>query len=564
MKNKIFLFLIIILAAGLRFNKITSLPALNADEAALGYNAYSLLKTGMDEHGASWPLVFKSFGDYKPGVYVYLAMPFVKLFGLNVLSVRMPGLILSIVSVWLVYLLVGVLFKKKSQDSSSSDLKVDCLALLSALMLAISPWHIHFSRGAWETQVSLTFLLLGVYGFLKGLKNSWWFLVWIISFVLSIYTYHSMRLIVPLIALGLVFIFWKNLGGEIRKIGLLKFIKKKKVLILSLVLGMVLMIPLAVSLTGESGLSRAEGVSIFADSGPAWRANEARGLHADFNNWKVKLLHNKPLYYGLRFYDNYLRHFSANFLFVNGDEIQRNKVFGFGQLYLVSVPFVFAGLLSLLRNLRKSSSKLILFWLLVAPIPAALTFQSPHALRSLNMVVPWAVITAMGIYDIAFNKKGVAFMKSLAIFITTILFVWDLGRYLFNYYRLTVPNYPFSSQYTFNNLVPWTESVKDNYDCVYVTDRYDQPYILFLFFSKYDPAKFQQEGLLTPRDKFGFSTVRNYSNYHFGSIEDFDKLKSECGHSLVIGTLDEIPDDQNVLRKFSYQGVVYFEAVNLN
>ncbi|PJC80059.1 hypothetical protein CO009_02840, partial [Candidatus Shapirobacteria bacterium CG_4_8_14_3_um_filter_35_11] len=67
MPTKIKLILIILLAVALRFWNINSLPSLNPDEAALGYNAYSLLLTGKDEHGQAWPIHFKSFGDYKPG-----------------------------------------------------------------------------------------------------------------------------------------------------------------------------------------------------------------------------------------------------------------------------------------------------------------------------------------------------------------------------------------------------------------------------------------------------------------------------------------------------------------
>ena len=65
------------------------------DEAALGYNAYSILETGRDEYGQILPIIFKSFGDYKPGFYVYLTLPFIKVFGLNELSVRLPSIILG-------------------------------------------------------------------------------------------------------------------------------------------------------------------------------------------------------------------------------------------------------------------------------------------------------------------------------------------------------------------------------------------------------------------------------------------------------------------------------------
>ena len=89
--NKLPLIIILLVAFLIRFINLGNTPALNPDEAALGYNAYSLIETSKDEHGISWPLHFKSFGDFKPGGYVYLALPFIKVFGLNTTAVRLPN-----------------------------------------------------------------------------------------------------------------------------------------------------------------------------------------------------------------------------------------------------------------------------------------------------------------------------------------------------------------------------------------------------------------------------------------------------------------------------------------
>src|SRR3989344_5696380 len=104
MKKHLPIILILILASVLRLVSLDKfLAGLNADEAAIGYNAWSLIQTGKDEHGESWPLVFRSFDDYKPPVYFYLVVPFVKIIGLNVWSVRLPSALLGIASVYLLY-----------------------------------------------------------------------------------------------------------------------------------------------------------------------------------------------------------------------------------------------------------------------------------------------------------------------------------------------------------------------------------------------------------------------------------------------------------------------------
>mgnify|MGYP001616810338 CR=1 FL=1 len=111
-KNKILLIAILI-GLFLRLYQLNSLPALNADEAAIGYNAYSLIKTGLDEHGNSWPIHFESFADYKPGLYVYLVLPFVYLFDLTILSVRLPGAIIGVFNILAIWFLCREIWPDK-------------------------------------------------------------------------------------------------------------------------------------------------------------------------------------------------------------------------------------------------------------------------------------------------------------------------------------------------------------------------------------------------------------------------------------------------------------------
>ena len=94
------LVLILILAAFLRFWQLGRVPpSPDWDEAALGYNAYSLMRTGADEYGQKLPLVLRSFDDYKPAVYAYLAILPIKIFGLNVFAVRLHAALLGTLAV---------------------------------------------------------------------------------------------------------------------------------------------------------------------------------------------------------------------------------------------------------------------------------------------------------------------------------------------------------------------------------------------------------------------------------------------------------------------------------
>ena len=265
-KRKLLLFLILLLASFLRFWRLGSYPALNADEAAIGYNAYSLIETGKDEHGNAWPIHFQSFNDYKPGLYFYLVLPFVKVLGLSELAVRIPGALFGVATVLVVYFLCRELFPDKKLEIGNWKLEIGEFA---ALFLAISPWHIHFSRGGWEVNVATFFISLGLLLYLKGLKNPNYYALCTISFVLSLYTYHAARVVVPLLVIGLGLIYRKEIRPDIKSF------------IISGIAALILLAPLGFDIAkGEVG-SRVAGVGLFADPGPLSRINEQRGEHQD-------------------------------------------------------------------------------------------------------------------------------------------------------------------------------------------------------------------------------------------------------------------------------------------
>jgi 4-amino-4-deoxy-L-arabinose transferase-like glycosyltransferase len=541
-KTGVIVFLIIVFAAVLRLWGLGEYPAgLNADEAAIGYNDYSLLLTGKDEHGNAWPLHFESFGDYKPGGYFYLVLPFIKLMGLNILAVRLPSAILGIISVFGVMLLVKELIKNDSLGNRYS--------LASGFFLSISPWHLQFSRGGWEVNASAAFLILGLWLFLIGLKKPRYFLASIILLVFSMYTYHSMRIIVPL--LGLVLLWKENK----------QLIKNPKWVLVSGLLGFILLLPLGISLLSSAGTSRFSGVGFLSQSGPEWRANELRSQHSGPNNLVVRLLHNKLITYSLNLIQNYTDHFQGNFLFISGDVIERSRVPDTGQMYLFDILLVPLGVYFLIKK-RPENWQIIFLWLAVAPIAAALTFQTPHSLRAQNMVIPMVLLSSFGFvscFDWVKNNKTVLVLFS---FIAGILIFWSVSRYLHEYYVHYPQKYPAAWEFGFKELTEYLKPIENNYEKIYVTDKYDQPYILFLFYLKYPPTIFQKEVILTPRDKFGFSTVKDFGRYHFDAI-DWNSLKEEK-NILIVGTDEEIPNDAPIIKTIYFpNNKPAFEIVKL-
>lgn len=526
-KEKYLLFLVMALALTLRVYKLAEHPAgLNADEASIGYNAYSLALTGKDEFGHSWPMAFQSFNDFKPGFYFYLVLPFVKVLGLNETAVRLPSALLGVLTALTVFLLVKEFFGTRT-------------GLLASLLLAVSPWHLHFSRGGWESNASVFLITAGIYLFILSLRRPKYLWLSALFFVLSLYTYHSARIISPLLLLGLVVWCKKEL-----------FVKEKvRPIIISLVVGVLLTTPLLLSFFGPTGVSRFSGVGIFADQGPFWRINELRGHHQNPYSLFPRIMHNKAVEYGVRFFDNWLRHYRGDFLFISGDEIQRNKIPEMGQMYLIEAPFLLLGLYFLLRK-KPQSWQFWLWWLAMAPTASALTFQSPHAIRALSLVIPLAVITAYGLNNAIDLVKKVKYYK-IIFFVMGLLFFWNVSFYLHQYYVHYSKTYPAAWEDGFRELVSYVSANQERFEKINITDKYDQPYILFAFYLKYPPEVFQKEAKLTDKDQYGFSTVPGFGKYSFGKI-NYEELKNQ-GKIMIVGAPNEIPDSATIVKRIFYK-----------
>lgn len=519
-KTKILLILIVALGFFLRVIAVDKFPAgFNADEAAIGYNAYSIIKTGRDEYGEILPLSFKSFGDYKPGLYFYFVLPFVAALGLNEFAVRIPSVLLGSGMIFLVYLIANQIFKNRLS------------ALSSALLLAINPWAIHFSRGGWETNAATFFITLGVYLFIKGLEKFNYLFLSLLSFLISIYLYQSPRLVVPILVFGFILIFWKQLFSLIKK-------NFKKAIIYFVIL-LVLSLPVAAQFLSGGGSERFQGLSFLSDNGPSLRVNELRGQHQDPNSLSAKLEHNKFTSYGLNFLSHYLDHFSSDFLFVNGDPLIRNKTPETGQFFVIQSLFLIIGLL-LLVKLESKLKFLLIVWILVSPLASSLTYQTPNAVRSLGLVIPLTLIMGFGFAQL-FNLLKMKPLKILAALVITIFLCFEFTHYIESYYVHAPQRYPLSWEYGFSDMVKKLNQYEANFNKVVITDRYDQPYILVLFYKQYDPQKYQPQAVLSSRDKFNFGTVRSFDKYEFKKVTS-EEIKQNKD-TLYIVTPEEAGDN---------------------
>jgi 4-amino-4-deoxy-L-arabinose transferase-like glycosyltransferase len=194
-KNKYTIILIIFLLIGfvIRITGIEDYPnALNVDEASAGYDAYSILTTGHDRNGNFLPVYFVAWGSGQSVLLSYLMIPFIALFGLSTLSIRLPMAIISCISLVVFYLLLKEISNKK-------------MALIGLAFFAICPWHILKSRWALDCNLFPDFILFFIYFLVKGLnskKKIYYYLSFVIA-ALSAYTYGTSFFFLPLFIVSL-------------------------------------------------------------------------------------------------------------------------------------------------------------------------------------------------------------------------------------------------------------------------------------------------------------------------------------------------------------------------
>ena len=129
------LLLVLALASLLRFYQLGQVPhGMTVDEAAIGYNGYAIFTTGYDEWLQKKPVSFRSFGDYKAPLAIYLNGPFTYFLGSQLWVVRLPFAIAGVLAV------LGFYFLCRECFFQHKDREI--LALLGAFLLAISPWHL--------------------------------------------------------------------------------------------------------------------------------------------------------------------------------------------------------------------------------------------------------------------------------------------------------------------------------------------------------------------------------------------------------------------------------------
>jgi len=490
MKNKNIATIAAILTAAfiIRFYDIGNNPSsLTADEAALGYNAYSILKTGRDEHGALLPVIFKSFGDYKPGLYVYLTIPFVAFLGLTEVAVRLPSVLGGTLSVLFMYLLMKKLFGQKT-------------AYISSLLLAINPWSVHFSRGAWEVNIALLLTIMAVYFFLIALNKNKYLIFSAIAFGLTLWTYQGAKFMSLFLLIFLLALFYQQ------------FIKIRfKYLLISIITGLIFLLPVAMSFfKGQTG--RLSVFSVFSYPRPSqYRDAFISQANVKVGSTAYYLFYSEPYNFLRGILGRYFNHYSTDFLFFTGDwQNPRHSPPYHGMMLLASIVTIPVGLFNLFRRFDKNRA-LVLLWLLLAPLPAALSRDQVHAVRALYLSVPLIILAALGVASLyeKFSKKALVIL----IFSYIVSFLLFVDAEFVHLPELQARQWG----YGYKQMALEIDKIADD-STVFVEQSYNQPYIYYLFYSQYDPLEYQNANSFKESGNADVGLVEKVGNVYFQDL----------------------------------------------
>ncbi len=493
-------------------------PAVNSDELLKAYDGASVYLSGMDHHGARWPLFFKQSGEYSPPLYIYFAGLFTAPFGINPYTVRFPSAILGTLCILLTYL-------------AASRWRDQTTGLVAAALVTLSPWNIHYSRIGWEAISLVPLQLCGL----------WLFLCWIqqdrtrdlylsaIAFALTTYAYPTARLFTPLLGVGLLVNFY------------LKLKKSLKQSALGAGVFLLIQAPLAYSLLTN------------------YEAMQAR--------WNFVSVFNHPDGLSLAV-TNYLKHLSPVFLFITGNTNPGHQLPG-GLALMALFPFFALGLFNLFKR-RQGSDWFLFYWFLTFAIPSSLTYDRfdpssmPNALRSVNGMPVLELISAMGV--VCFIQWAPTRLKTLFSILISVFVIANAAYISY----LSATQFPIEAakqyQYGIKQAIDYVEENKSQYDRVVFSHNVRLHPITLAVYSERKPGPFTAEDYpkyiipfyhyVSVYSDFRTDVYQRFAGRNLNSIARWYNLAP--GKNLLIALPDEIGGAAPIHKIVSLDGSVAY------
>ncbi|HNT77175.1 MAG TPA: glycosyltransferase family 39 protein [Anaerolineae bacterium] len=516
-------------------------PGFYVDEAIESYDAYSLWRTGRDHHGVFLPIAPGGTNDYRMPLFIYSLAPLVGLTGLTVTTARLGAAFWSLLGIAGVYALGARMLNRPA-------------GMIAAFLLAISPWQVPFGRFTHEGSAAVTTAVLA-----QALLWEWrarrrpvWLVGAAAMSAAGLYTYSTMKFFLPLMLLGVVVVWRRTMWAHWRQV------------VAAAAVGLLLVAPLLyVTLRDYDAMqARYRAVAVFQPERPLGEAS-------------AEVLRNA--WYNL----------SPDFLFGRGDQDEIYHPKGNGQLYLAQAVLIALGVgWGLSRRERRATTLLLGVWIVLGVLPAALTIHRPgsgsgNASRSLLAVIPWQLLSGMGVAALLENSRrghrghrekenlsvprllrndeshetpqpvedsgvpnlfGFSFVPWVLVGLGLTLSLW-VGYDAWTYFGYYFGDYAADAYTYFDGemgaILAQVAPLADDYDAIYLTCRAgDFPYTQILFYTRYDPLQLQAD--LPERGAGLFAPVWRVGKYHI-TCETTD-LWDQGLPGLYIVPEDDLPD----------------------
>lgn len=483
--QKIILIIIILIGFFIRIYKINDIPyGLLPDEASIGYNAFSILKTGKDEYGIKFPLTFKAFGDEKLPLYIYLTIPFIKIFGLNNFSIKLLSILSGTLLIFIIFkliILLGFSFINAS---------------IAAIIIAISPATIILSRFSYESNLGLLFFTIGIYFLIKN--NSKINLILSLFFLsLTFFSYITYRIISPIISLLIILIIKKNF---------------KKAVIYSIIFTILFLILFFKS--NNSNFTRFKQITSTTFLGLILEINENRNFCSYYLPKEICYINaNKIVFYSRDFFYKFIKLFSFEYLFLSGDhESKYINIDHFGLLPIIFFPFYIFFIVKIINNIiyRKINNidKLILIGFLITPLPNLLV-SDPQKIR-LSGLIPFLIIAI--IYGLDFFIKTIKnknYQKIVYVFLYVISILYLIFLTI-NFLFIHINKYEINYYSHVRRLIEFIKTKNKNSE--FFIRVYQEIPIIYAFYTQTEPKIFQEKAKRKKTDFIGASHVEKINN----------------------------------------------------
>lgn len=488
--------LLIAIAIGLfvRVIDLENTPSgLHADEASFLLNAQSILETRKDEDNRFLPISLHSLIDPKPALYSYLQIPFVGLMGSSITASRLPAAIMGTISIAIIYLLMKEIGKEE-------------LGLLMCFLLVISPWHIMVSRATQEVIMSFLFLISAFYFANKFFQTDQkkWLLIFTISGLLSMYSYHSAKIFLPVFILA-----W----------GTYLLIKDKIKLNQTLLIIAAVVFSGLISIGLQESTSRFDAIGLLNDPAPPARIiKQIYGGTGIAPGLILRFFYNKPTEYFRESVSEYLGYFDPDFLFISGGEPKRYLVPFHGLFYLIEIPLLLLGLYVSASQKKRSVFVFFLLILLLAPLPAALTTQeTPSIIRAFPMMLAMMYFIAEGILFLIRSKVS---WKAPALVLLFLVYCWQISYFTMQFFVQQKAYQPWYRNNPYSEIASKLTYLESDFEKILVTNDLRPLYTYFALEGLIEISALQEQPLVRNEKVYQINKYEfNQRNCYLGDLE---------------------------------------------